>query len=66
MRAALMFILIGVICLIGILAGRKVKSAAQWANGGKNLNNGENEMQNFHISSKQHASMTVLTANGKP
>ena len=38
MRAALMFILIGVICLIGILAGRKVKSAAQWANGGKNLN----------------------------
>lgn len=38
MNAALMFILIVVICLIGIFAGRKVKSAAQWANGGKNLN----------------------------
>ncbi len=38
MSAALMFILIGVICLIGIFAGRKVKSAAQWANGGKSLN----------------------------
>ena len=38
MKATLMFVLIAVICLIGILAGRKVKSAAQWANGGKNLN----------------------------
>lgn len=38
MGAALMFILIVVICFIGILAGRRIKSAAQWANGGKNLN----------------------------
>ena len=38
MNAALMFILIGAICLVGIMAGRQVKSAAQWANGGKNLN----------------------------
>lgn len=38
MYAALMFILIGVICFIGILAGRKIGNSAQWANGGKNLN----------------------------
>lgn len=38
MNAALMFVLIAVICLIGVMAGRKVTSAAQWANGGKNLN----------------------------
>ena len=38
MSAFLMFFLIGVICLIGILAGRSVKSAAQWANAGKSLN----------------------------
>lgn len=37
MNAAIMFILIVVICLIGIIAGRKVTSSAQWANGGKNL-----------------------------
>lgn len=37
MNAALMFILIAVICFIGVLAGRKVTSAAQWANGGKSL-----------------------------
>ena len=38
MNAALMFILIIVICIIGIIAGRSVTSSAQWANGGKNLN----------------------------
>ena len=38
MDSVLMFVLIGVICLIGILAGRKITSAAQWANGGKSLN----------------------------
>ena len=65
MGAALMFILIVVICFIGILAGRRIKSAAQWANGGKNLNNGENEMQNFHISSNFHASVPVPSADGK-
>ena len=37
MNAALMFILIAVICFVGILAGRQVTNAAQWANGGKNL-----------------------------
>ena len=34
-------------------------------NGGKNLNNGENEMQNFHISSNFHASVPVPSADGK-
>ena len=37
MNAALMFILIGVICFVGILAGRSDTCASQWANGGKNL-----------------------------
>lgn len=38
MNAIFMFGLIIIICLVGILAGRRVNSAAQWANGGKNLN----------------------------
>lgn len=38
MGAIIMFVLIIAICLIGIFAGRKLTSAAEWANGGKNLN----------------------------
>lgn len=38
MGAVIMFVLIVAICLIGIMAGRKITSAAQWANGGKSLN----------------------------